>query len=112
MCIGEHDESFIHVEMTPPFGQTPIGDAEMSRVIDCINDIGKVRNLDPGETAIADASAHELSRLKDVVFLSLCPVCPIFPFRSTHPSSSLRMATGSAYGEGSGRRAQSGGAGG
>jgi hypothetical protein len=70
-CIGEYDEASIHVEMTPAFGHTAIGDAELPRVIDYVNAIGNVRNLDLGETAITDASAPHLGRLLDVSFLSL-----------------------------------------
>jgi hypothetical protein len=70
-CIGPHDATTIHVEMTPAYGQVPIGDAELHRIVDCVNALGNVYGLDLGETAITDASAWHLGRLRNVTFLSL-----------------------------------------
>jgi hypothetical protein len=70
-CIGKYDEVCIHVEMIPCFGGEAIGDAELVHVVDYVNQIGNVRNLDLGETAITDASASELGRLTNLVFLCL-----------------------------------------
>jgi hypothetical protein len=70
-CIGEYDQECIHVEMTSYFGGVPMGDAELARVVEYVNEIGNVRNLDLGETAITDASASELGRLTNLVFLCL-----------------------------------------
>jgi internalin A len=70
-CIGEYDKLSIHVEMTPAFGHSPIGDSELPRIVNYINQIGNVRNLDLGETAITDVSASDLGQLKNVTWLCL-----------------------------------------
>jgi hypothetical protein len=70
-CIGCYDHASIHVELTPGYNAMPIGDAELPRVVDCINLLGNVHGLDLGETAITDASARHLARLQNVTFLSL-----------------------------------------
>jgi hypothetical protein len=70
-CVGAYDDTTIHVEMTPGYGQVPIGDTELPRVVDCVNALGNVRGLDLRETAITDASAQYLARIRSVVFLSL-----------------------------------------
>jgi Leucine-rich repeat (LRR) protein len=70
-CIGVYDKTTIHVELTPPYGHKPIGDSQLSTIVNCVNVLANVRNLDLGETAITDASAHELARLEGVTYLSL-----------------------------------------
>jgi hypothetical protein len=70
-CIGAVDSETVHVEMTPPIGFAPIGDAEFPRVVDCVNRMGNVRDLDLSETAITDQSAPHLGRLQTVRYLAL-----------------------------------------
>src|SRR5262249_26098144 len=53
------------------YGQTPIGDAELPAIVDCVNALGNVHGLDLGHTTITDAATHHLARLSNLTFLCL-----------------------------------------
>src|SRR2546427_7993202 len=69
-CIGAYDDNTIHVEMAHG-PDVSIGDADLPRVVDCVNALGNVYGLDLGETAITDAGAQHLSRLQNITYLCL-----------------------------------------
>ena len=56
----------VEISFVPAWGQTPLGDADLPRVVDCVNSLGVACDLALGETAITDAAAPHLARLRRV----------------------------------------------